>query len=411
MRAPFSRLALPLALAASLGLSACSSSGAEPSDAAADAGEAEDATSGTDAVAEDTGTPQEDAGAHDAGEVDTGVAQDSGVAPDGGMMPLAEEVVPGRHVQVRQARIELQRFEGGNPVGDTFATVRQKLGPGRRSTGMGARSYEWSLGDVSLTVWFANTNLDDDDNPPNDVDDTDRVLWIAVQGDFRGRTPQGIGIGSTKAQVEAAHGPSPREVPLDDPPGTLAQYFLTGFLAAYNPEDEVRTLTISRAYPRLPDGEIDPRGARLRFQGGEIVGYRSVSMLGTEFSRITGLLGEPDARGDVTIGGRRLLTYSYAFIGIELFGTYVGNNPPQRVAFSVVHPPYYGTLAGGTGLGSPREQVEAALMAVGYDQGRASQTSASFLCHGGATPEVGVTYSSDVPPVATSFTLPLLQCP
>ncbi len=40
------------------------------------------------------------------------------------------------------------------------------------------------------------------------VDGTDQVLWIAVSGTFAGRTPQGIGLGSTRAAVVRGKGPS-----------------------------------------------------------------------------------------------------------------------------------------------------------------------------------------------------------
>ncbi len=142
--------------------------------------------------AADAGTPGNDA----ASPADTGVlpGNDAAVASDAGQVMGTPELVPG----VRAGFVE-----GAVAIGATFDTVRQTLGPGARTAGTTNRSYEWTLsGGANVTVWFANTNLDDDDAPPRDVDGTDQVLWIAVSGTFAGRTPQGIGLGSTRAAVE-----------------------------------------------------------------------------------------------------------------------------------------------------------------------------------------------------------------
>lgn len=370
---------------------------------AADAGDREDA-----GVADRGGMMLDSGAGPDAAEKDAGIAdRDPGLdaepmdadTPDDGVMPLMEEMVPGSHVQVREGRVG---------IGATFQEVTGLLGPGARSAAENARSYEWSLsGGVMLTVWFANGNLDADDAPPNDVDQTDRVLWIVAQG-FGGTTPEGIGVGATRSAVEAAYGAAPHSVPIPNPAGTLAQYFTTGLLVAYAPDDTVRTVTICRAYVQAPDGEIDPRDARLRFASGDVQGIRSLIELGTDDSDVLARLGEPDGRGTLSLGGQDLEAFSYGFIGVEVF--FLENE--DDVLFMTVHAPYYGTTAGGIGVGASRIDVEQYLSGEGYNAGTAA-TNPQLICyeHGGSDEMVGVTYDEN--DVATTFNvpIPLGMCP
>lgn len=327
---------------------------------------------------------------------------DSGPAGDAAAMDaspaLLPQMEPGDHLQTAEARLEL---------GDTFAEVTQKLGAGTRSASMNARSYEWSLSSgVELTVWFANTNLDSDDDAPNDVDGTDAILWMAVQGGFTGKTSRNVGLGSTRAAVEAAapagYGAPPHTVELDNPPGTLAQYFQSGLLVAYEPGGTVRTVTICRAYRVAPDGELKPDDPSLDFgAAGEVRGLRGLSS-GTSRDDIVQLLGEPDAQGDVVVAGNSLLLLSYGFIGIEVFLS----PATERTYFASVHAPYYGVIQGSSAtIGSPRSEVEAAL-----DLGPGVAGANQLVCYeGGGDPDVGVSYSTDPTPVATTFTIPLIR--
>jgi hypothetical protein len=360
-------------------------------DATADAG-AQDVPQTPDTGTPDAGdTPDAtgmDVESIDLGPVDTGVT----------VTPIIE---PGSHVQFLEGRVE---------ISDDFQTVVAALGSGTRSAAMNTRSYEWMLsGGVNVVIWFANTNLDDDDAPPNDVDPTDKVLWIAVTGPFTGKTTRNVGIGTPRATVEAApptgYGPPPHTVPIADPPGVLAQYFTTGLLVAYTPADEVRTITISRAYGHEPDGAIDAPNSQLHFGGTNVIqGLRGV-MAGTRDTEVIALLGLPDADGQVVIGGVSLRLMSYGFLGIEVFLS----NATMRAWFVSVHAPYYGTLPNGAGINSTRADIEAG---IGLGMGMASSTSPNLICYSDASRDViAVTYSMDVTPVATTITVPLLMCP
>lgn len=334
---------------------------------------------------------------------DGGVAtRDGGDVPrDGGPMMLAPELMPGSHVQVAEGRVTIGV--------DTLATVQQTLGAGTRGP-MNTRSYEWTLsGGVELTVWFANSTLGDVSVIANDH----VVLWAAVTGTYTGQTPDGIGIGSTRTEVEAAYGSPSNDIAIADPPGTLLAYFTTGIFVAVDPNAMTRTVTICRAYPQDPNGTIDPNGARLRFQSaGDIQGFRGLTDQGTRESTVRTRLGEPDAEGDIRISGQDLRTLSYGFLGIEVFFV---DNPivgSDRVAFVSVHTPYYGTTSSGDGIGTDRTTFEAYLTNQGYGAGRPSSTNAQLICYShGNDEDVGVTYSTDMPPVVTSISMPLLTCP
>ncbi len=343
----------------------------------------------------DAGDGDRDGGPRDAGEE----VRDGGDR-DGGQ-PLNPELMPGQYVQVAEGRIEIGV--------DTFATVQTKLGPGTRSMAMNARSFEWMLSNgVVLTAWFANTGL----GPVGTVDMGATVLWISVQGGFTGQTPDGVGLGSSRTDVETAFGAAPHEVALTmAPTGTLLQYFTGGLLVALDDNGMTRTITICRAYRVEPDGEIDPNDSRLRLSNGDLEGFMGLGQRGTNINTVRTRLGEPDAEGDVTVSGQQLHTLSYAFIGIEVFQVDNAVIGDDRVAFLTIHTPYYGLGAGGVGIGSDRSDFETFLGNQGYGNPMAS-SNANFFCYEHPSAQsVGVTYTEDTPPVVSSVTTPLLTCP
>ncbi len=401
-------------------ISACSSGSTldggsigPPVDSGTDAG-----NGGRDGMAADNGT----GGAQDAtfdggvpsdtgtmGSMDSGPGTDAMGPPDTGvnMMP---ELAPGSHVTLTSARIDLV---------DTFMDVMNKLGAGTRTNVMGARSYEWTLGGVHLTVWFANTMLSSDAFP-NDIHPNDKVLWIAVDGAaYTGKTPNGIGIGSNKTMVEApspqGYGPSPRAVPITTG-GSLSLYYTTGFLVAYDQNGAITTFTVCKAYKQAPDGAligINQQGADMsvQFAGGTVKGTILAVLggqTGTSFANVQTLLGTPDGEGMVTLGGQQLNLLSYGFIGLEFFAS------PQvsdtTTLFISVHAPYYGALQGSqAGIGSTRTDIEAA---IGSAQAMPSQNQPGLVCYNyGSARMIGVTYTNDNPPVASTITLALPQCP
>lgn len=399
----FFSASLPLAL---ITLAACSSD-----DPGSDASVALDATMGMDSAAPiDTGSIDTGSTMIDSGFADSGVVMNDAEPGDAGMM-LTPDLAPGMHVTFAEGRVA---------IGQTFATVKATLGmPAQRTQAMNNRSYEWNLGGgAEVTIWFANDNLDSDDQPPGEVDDTDTVLWIAVTGTFAGRTANGIGLGSTKTEVETAFGMSPNTIPVTDPPGTIESYYTQGFLVAYNPNDAVRTFTVSRDYLREPNGEIDMTNGELDFGGGTVIRTGPVFPgSGTSMDQVRMMLGEPDVEGEVSfgMGGQSLMLrlFSYSFIGIEIFFTYNA----RTTLFIAVHPPYFGATGNMTpGLGSTRTEFEAHLIQLGFAAGVASTAQPGVFCYKlNDNRAVGATYTSDMPPAVSTimlgFPLVMRNCP
>jgi hypothetical protein len=386
------------------GLAGCSSDPATPADGGVSAPD-------IGAQPFDSGVAAPDAAQGDTGFADA-MAVDLGVA-DGGAGDAGVSLTPsfafGQHVTVAEARIA---------IGDRFDAVRARLGRGTRSAQAGTRSYEWQLsGSTTLTVWFVNANVDNDDDPPADVDDTDTVLWVAVSGGYTGRSPEGLGIGSTAADVQRALGASPSTTPLTNPPGELRSYYTRGGLIALAPDNTVRTLTVSRAYMREPDGRIDIAGAQLDFGNNRTI--RSGGLItspGTSESAIKQILGEPDASGSINVGGLMLNFMNYSFLGTEMFLTRNG----RTLLFTSVHTPWYGTTGNGTpGLGASKAQMEVHLTTLGLGAGVAStsqpQTLTCYPIPGRSSAGIGVTYGATAPNEVTTIILGIVmtegRCP
>ena len=393
----------PAALAALLG---CTSSELRPLPPLGDSGSAGGADAGANLDAGtmsvgDAGTTTIDAGSQmgdDAGNSDDSAAP----IGDAGAPPTAD-LVPGRLVRADGHRIN---------IGDRFSAVVAALGAGTRSAQMNARSYAYDIASGgTLTVWYANTNLDDDDAAPADVDADDKVLWIAVDGGFVARTPADIRMGSTKAEVRAAYGTPSRSSTVNDPPGTVDAYFETGILAAYGLNDQVRTITISRAYPNDPDGQLELSEGRIRFGNDTIQGDL---FSGTGDGDVKRILGDPaDGEGPVDFNGTTLQVLSYGFIGLEFFtGRRTG-----RTLFISVHAPFYGTAGQGAdavGIGSTRAEFESYLAGEGFDPARMSTAMNVFCYRNRNTAKVvGASYSADRPPAVTTISvgLPDQACP
>jgi hypothetical protein len=348
-------------------------------------------------VTPDTGIPDPDGGGDNPDAM-----PDGGI--DGGMTgPLTEEMEAGAYVQVMEGRINVGDGTGPSATVDTFATVKAKLGNGTRSAAQNTRSYEWSLANnVQLTIWFGNTNLDGDDDPPADVDANDEVLWIAVTGGYLGKTTRAVGLGTDRATVEAmapmGYGAPENTVDLTMPPGVLGNYFTQGIYLAYDANNLVRTVTISRAYNTTPNADIQVDDARLDFALGPISGFHNLQP-GTNQAQILNVLGYPDGEGDAN----NFHVWSYAFLGIELF--FFGSQ--NDIFFLTIHSPYYGPLDNSNiGLGSTRVDFEAQL---GMGAGVASMTNANLICYpDDNNPEVLVSYTDGF---ASTLTMGFITCP
>ena len=349
---------------------------------------------GSDAGAQDAGSTSQDAAipSQDSGasSFDASSSADAGAGPqaDAGSIPMRSVIVPGSHAVIAGTRIDL---------GETYSSVRTKLGAGTQPTVMGNRSKQYDLGtEGELTIWFANTGLNAD--PGTNIDDKDEVLWIAVTSSFTGQTPDGLGMGSTRQAVEAVYGMSPRTTQTTMPaPGTIATYYRRGLLVGYDNSEMIRTLTICREYLVEPDGQLDLARGVLTI--GNTVLQASGSLIGgTSESTVRRTLGDPaDAEGN----RQGLEILSYAFLGYEIFLNRLGG-----LMFVTVHTPFYGKSNGVGELGMTKADFESHLAAEDFGIGQVSSTSNSVYCyqHRQTDKYVGVSYSG-TPESVSSITL------
>ena len=371
-------------------LSACSESAQDPS--------TRNRTSGQDAGESTMMTPDSGGSSStlDAGTTNVGDAQpalpDSGASTqnDAGMSAGGPALVPGSHMTANGATVYL---------GDTYTQVSAKWGPGVRTTTMGNRSYQYDLGgEGQVTVWFANTGVDAD--PAGTIDSDDEVLWIAVSGQFSGKTGDDLGQGSTKQEVVTVYGASSRTTMTTMPaPGSISTYYQNGLLVGFDANDKIRTITICKSYPVDPDGEMDLAQGTLTVNGTTL---RGAFLGGASESTVRSTLGDPaDAEGTRTIGVSRLKILSYAFIGFEMFLTNSGS-----LLFMTVHAPFYGTSGGMEALSMSKADFESHLATLDFRAGQVSTTSASVICYKHRQTEkyVGVSYSG-TPETVSSITL------
>lgn len=350
-----------------------------------------------------------DATADGGGNTNPDATVDAGA--DGGMVgPFIEEMEAGEFVQLVEGRINLGDGIGVSGIVDNFGTVKTRFGMGTRSAGMDARSYEWDMANgTHLVVWFGNTNGDADDSAPNNVDDSDEVLWIAVSGNYGGKTTRQVGVGSTRAEVElgrpTGYGAPLNPVNIENPPGVLASYFTDGILVAYDANDIVRTVTICRAYGAQPNADIDPGTGSLDFDAlGQLRGFKDL-VTGTGQNQIRNILGEPDGAGP---GPGNTTVWNYTFIGIEIF--FFGSQ--TNALFMTLHPPYFGTIDNtNAGPGSTRADMEIAL---DMGMGEASTSNPAFVCYPDAmNAEIAVAYTAEslAGIIMLPLSPPLVPCP
>ena len=379
-----------------LALVACSETAREVTQP--DASSAQDASNSS-TMNSDSGssTPRLDAGSEVLTDAQT-FPSDAGSssAMDAGMA-VGAAIVPGSHLTANGATVYL---------GDTYSTVTSKWGSGTRTTAMGNRSYQFDFGsEGQVTVWFANTGVDAD--PADTIDNDDEVLWIAVSGEFSGKTGDDLGRGSSKQDVVSVYGVSARSTMTTMPaPGSISTYYKDGLLVGFDSDDKIRTITVCKSYPVDPDGVMDLAQGTLTVGGTTL---RGAFLGGTSESAVRSTLGDPaDAEGSLMVSVSRLKILSYAFIGFEMFLTNSGS-----LLFMTVHAPFYGTSQGMEALNMSRSDFESHLAMLDFRTGQVSTTSASVICYKHRQTEkfVGVSYAG-TPETVSSITLamPSVAC-
>lgn len=132
----------------------------------------------------------------------------------GGLRPVVEkgeegageEGVFGSH---RADPVLPGQSAAGITVGSDFRAVKELYGPpdseGHTTEGLVYATYTWGYGSWKLTVYL------EDRDQGKGLDDYDTVVSICLRHPYAGKTPRGVGIGSTQAEVIKEFGPPERQ--------------------------------------------------------------------------------------------------------------------------------------------------------------------------------------------------------
>lgn len=155
-----------------------------------------------------------------------------------------EEGVFGSH---RADPILPGQSAAGITVGSDFRSVKELYGPpnseGHTTEGLVYATYTWGYGSWKLTVYL------EDRDQGKGLDDYDTVVSICLRHPYAGRTPRGVGIGSSQAEVIKEFGPPERQTtgPHQGEQVTVLEYNTKGIVFAVRAQNgEVMEIDVNR---------------------------------------------------------------------------------------------------------------------------------------------------------------------
>ncbi len=209
------------------------------------------------------------------------------------------------------------------------------------------------------------------DDGDGTLDGEDVVVSLEVSGDYQGRTPEDLGLGSTGEEIEARLGPceaTSTSLTEEGEELRLLSYPTRGIDFLVSPTKGAVTIIVTPPgglNPILEESPIpaatDPFGPYGRepvLPGHSMAGIT----LGEELSSVRQKLGEPGSWGN-TGEGLLYLAYTQGHgpwrLALYLEDSDGSGKPsaPDRVVSICVREPYAGKTKGGVGIGSSRSQV------------------------------------------------------
>jgi hypothetical protein len=219
------------------------------------------------------------------------------------------------------------------------------------------------------------SGIDSNPTPNQQFDDSDHIISTVALDGLYAETAEGLGPGSTLAEIHGVARYANPDRSADVPPygeypgGKMEYYFTQGVFVGYE-LDTASFFTVTRTYPRPPDGVISPSAGTLNFGGNTIQcgdGYQSGSFRDAH----TGVLGAPDwdyefeMEVDTQYGTQDVNFYidSYRILGMEFIG---GDDSifiydVDRLVLVSLYAPYYGKTSQGHGIGSTKAEWESEL--------------------------------------------------
>jgi hypothetical protein len=185
----------------------------------------------------------------------------------------------------------------------------------------------------------------------------------------------------------------------------MAYYFKRGFYLGYDVNDVVTFVTVSKPYPRPPDGTIDPANGRLDF-GGSTIQCGDGFSTGDKQSVHRSILGNPDysyefvQEIDTDYGTLDVRFYidSYRVLGMEFVGTleynFIDWTTTDNLLVVALHMPFYGETSSSNSIGSTKGDWESEVGAV--VQVLSDPTyGTTHVYQPGAEHKFGVTYTNE----------------
>lgn len=223
-----------------------------------------------------------------------------------------------------------------------------------------ATLFAYRYPDLGLFVVFGDADLN------QVLDDTESVLDFVVETPFAATTDSGLGIASTRADLEKEFG-LPVEFPRSD--GSALWYVENG-LGVEQSGGAVVRMAIFRRQPGILTAAIDPITARLGEASScelnddlcldvQAAYTNSDGYVGTTLAELRDMLASatPDIDTLTMSGAGTAHIVDYAHLGITAISLLYG--APSNVSLILLHEPYSGTTPSGNGIRSLRADIEA----------------------------------------------------
>ena len=350
-----------------------------------------DADAGIDAGGDDGATGGDDGG--------TG-GDDGGTGGDDGATVVDED--PGLLIQPGTGIGSMPVTTNPSaPV--TLSQIRNIVGEQGLNT-----SGDYTLSFLSDTLWVSG--LESDPEGYQVFDNTDMVITLTARTGMNAHTAEGIGPGSTLAQVRAVPAWSNPDRTAIIPAGNgyaggkMDEFFSRGLFIGYNESDVATSFAVTRTY-LPPNGTITPTTATLRIGTTNILAGDGSTTGSPRYAHVN-ILGNPDRHVtyEQTVGVSpddflvKFYVDTYRVLGMEFIGVqdiyFFGWQEYDKLVAVVMYPLFYGSTSAGHRLGSTRSEWQSELGSSPEIKQDANSGSTMYVYTVGSL-KFGIVYAND----------------